>query len=61
MDVSQLITIAVAIFSGGVGSYVSTRVALAVVANDIQWLKDSLKRAHSRIDEVEKGFKPAVR
>lgn len=59
MDLSDLITIGVAIVSGAGGSYVSTKVALAVAVNDIKWLKEAdkttreiAKRAHERIDAL---------
>jgi hypothetical protein len=48
----ELITIGVALVTGAGASWFSTRVALAVAMNDINWLKGEIGRAHNRIDRI---------
>lgn len=57
LETSRIITIAVALISGAGGSYVSTRIAIAVALNDIGWLKTAVEKAHQRIDKIMASIK----
>lgn len=50
---SILVNIAMSLLTGIVTGAVSTVAVIAVIKNDIKWLKESNARAHQRIDRIE--------
>lgn len=56
----ELVTVLLSAAASAGGAWIAVKVALAVMANDIQWIKDSIARAHGRIDEVENSLRKST-